>query len=273
MDTGLAGKTAIVTGATANIGRAIALALAIEGMRVAVIGRDHVKGHEIATEARERGAADAIFITTDLTDRAAVEAMTAEVLRRWDTVDVLVNNVGGNTHPFTLFAESDPATWQSDIDLNLRTTLLCSRSLLPHMIARKSGRIINIGSTAGEVGDYGLALYSAAKGAVHAFTRVLAREVGEHNITVNCVAPYGTMPEDPVRDTSSGSRFHPTRGLLTRQMALRAPSFSGKLGRKGVLPRNLVKPTEVAAAVVYLASNCADFVTGQIHFIEGGTLL
>jgi 2-hydroxycyclohexanecarboxyl-CoA dehydrogenase len=273
MDTGLSGKTAIVTGATANIGRGIALALAAEGVRLVAVGRDREKGEEVAALARERGAIEAIFLAADVTDRRAVTGLVADVVQRYAAIDVLVNNVGGNTTPWVLFADSDPDTWQRDIDLNLKSMLLCAHAVLPHMMARKSGRIINIGSTAGEVGDYMLGVYSATKGAVHAFTRVLAREVGEHNITVNCVAPYGTFPEDMARETSRGSRFHPQTGLIARDVALRRPELAARMVRNGVLPRKFARPPEVGAAVVYLASEIAGFVTGQIQFVDGGTLL
>ena len=95
------------------------------------------------------------------------------------------------------FADSDPASWAGDIDLNLGTVLRMTHAVLPGMIARKAGAIVNIGSTAGIVGDYMLPVYSAAKAAVHGFTKVLAKEVGQHGIRVNCVAPYGTVSSDP----------------------------------------------------------------------------
>lgn len=170
MKTGLTGKVVVVTGATANIGRVIALGFAEEGARLALVGRDRVKGEEIAQLAREAGAADVLFHAADITDRKAVKAMFSDVGQRLRPDDVLVNNVGGNTGKFELFADSDPDDWQADIDLNFKTTLYCTHAALPHMLTRKSGRIISIGSTAGEVGDYMLGPGSARPGRLSAFT-------------------------------------------------------------------------------------------------------
>ncbi|GIX29674.1 MAG: dehydrogenase [Porticoccaceae bacterium] len=270
MDTGLRDRVVLVTGATANIGRAILLAFAAEGARVVGVGRDEEAGARLEARAREAGAAQARFVRADLLEPDTPRNVLAAA-EELGPLAVLVNNLGGNVG-FGVFAQSDPATWQADLELNLLTTLRMTRAALPGMIERRAGRIVNIGSTAGIVGDYGLPLYSVAKGAVHAFTRVLAREVGEYGITVNCVAPYGTLAEDP-EAFSRGSRFHPERGFFRRVLASSPPEERARRARRGVLPRELARPEEVAAAVVYLASDQAAFVTGRILTVDGGTLL
>src|SRR3546814_15934050 len=118
--------------------------------------------------------------------------MVRAVADRFGSIDVLVNNVGGNVD-FGPFVESRRDQWRAEIDLNLITTFDCTQNVLPNMIERGSGRIINIGSTAGIVGDPLLAIYSATKGAIPAFTKVLAKEVGRHGIHVKAMTPYGTM--------------------------------------------------------------------------------
>jgi len=154
------------------------------------------------------------------------------------------------------------------------TTLRMTHAVLKGMTARGAGRIINIGSTAGLVGDYMLPVYSAAKGAVHGFTRVLAKEVGQRGITVNCVAPYGTIADDP-EAFSRGSRFNRDTGFYATTTLFHNldEAENAKRRRTGVLARSIAKPEEVASAVVYLASERAGFVTGQIFQVDGGSLL
>jgi 2-hydroxycyclohexanecarboxyl-CoA dehydrogenase len=270
VDLGLSGKAVIVTGATANIGRAIALDFAAEGAHVVAVGRDEAAGARLVAQARQRGNGSILFYRADMLDRAS-PARILDAAAALGPLQILVNNVGGNVAA-GFFVDSNPDSWQGDIDITLMTTLRMTHAVLPGMIARQAGRIINIGSTAGLVGDYMLPVYSAAKSAVHGFTRVLAKEVGQHGITVNCVAPYGTLSSDPAA-FSSGSRFNPQAGFLLKAFRDIAPEDALKRRRTGPLKRQLAIPEEVSAAVLYLASKQAEFVTGQILPIDGGTLL
>ncbi len=270
MDTGLTGRTVVVTGATANIGRAIALAFAAEGSNIVVVGRDDVQGPRVCEQSMERGAKDTLWLAADVTDRAQVLAMAEAAHGRFGAVDVLVNNVGGSVD-VDPFVKSDPATWDRDIALTIGSTLNCTHAILPGMIERSHGRIINLGSTSGIVGDPNMAVYSAMKGAVHAFTKVLAKEVGRYGITVNAIAPYGTLPDDPEHDVSSGSRFHP-QGMFA-QLLVTKGEIMGAIARKTVMERQFAKPPEIGAAAVYLASDAAAFVTAQVLCVDGGTVI
>jgi 2-hydroxycyclohexanecarboxyl-CoA dehydrogenase len=271
VQTGLAGKVVIVTAATANIGRGIALAFAAEGARVVITGRDPLAGERVAKLARDAGAADVLWRPADLTVHDEVAGLVADSLAAFGEVDVLVNTVGGNV-AVTPFASSTPEQWQADLELNLMTMFRCTHQVLPTMLARASGRIINIGSTAGFIGDRHLAVYSAAKGGVHAFTRVLALELGMSGITVNAIAPYGTRSDDPYSDMSTGSRMHPEYGVFPRAMR-EDPERLLAIGRKTALPRSYARPPEIGAAAVYLASDQAAFVTGHTLQVDGGVCL
>lgn len=267
LETGLAGRTVVVTGANANIGRGIALAFAAEGANVVVVGRDRIQGAKVCDLLLERGASGVLWQACDVTVRDEVNAMAVAVGERFGGIDVLVNCVGGNVG-MNAFAESDPQTWQRDIDLTFVSTLNCTHAVLPSMIERRHGRIINIGSTSGIVGDPLLAVYSAMKGAVHAFTTVLAKEVGAHGVTVNTVAPYSTFPEGD-EAISTGSRWHPN-GVFANLMVDRAEELMS-IARRTVLERQFAYPSEIGAATVYLASDAAAFITGQTLSIDGGT--
>ena len=270
MDLGLQGKVAIVTAATANIGRGIALELAAEGMKLLVTGRDPEAGARVVDLAKQRGAADAVFIAADMLDHASPARILAEA-EKLGPVDLLVNNLGGNVDQ-GFFVDSDPNKWAQDMDLNFGTVLRMTQPVLKGMIARKRGAIVNVGSTAGLVGDYMLPVYSAMKGAVHSFTVVLAKEVGQHGVRVNAIAPYATFATTPDA-FSKGSRFHPESGIFASQGDSINEEDRAIRQRRTFVGRPFATPEELAAVVALLASDRASFVTGQVWPVDGGSLM
>lgn len=272
MDTGLAGKVVLVTGATTNIGRGIARSFAAEGARVIIAGRDAAAGAEVVAEAKSLGAQDAMFIAADLLEPDAAAALVAQAVARLGPIDVLVNNLGGSA-AITEFVNSTEEQWRYDLDINVMTMLRMTRAVLPGMVAQgQGGRIVNIASTAGLIGDAFLASYSAAKAAMYGFTATLAMEVGRHNITVNAVAPYGTQPSNPAERQSSGSRFNPATGMFANPSP-ETLDLARLISRRTVLPRGHAYTDEIGGAAVYLASRQAAFITGQTISVEGGVRL
>jgi 2-hydroxycyclohexanecarboxyl-CoA dehydrogenase len=211
-------------------------------------------------------------------DPGQIEHMVRRTVEEFGAVDVLVNNVGGHVDAQP-FWKTTREQCQREIDLTLTSTLDCTRAVLPGMIDRRSGRIVNIGSTSGIIGDTWLSPYSAAKGAVHTFTKVLAKEVGRYGITVNTVAPRGTSPEDPAEELSAGSRWQPGTGLREARDAAFAAvgvvpdSQRTKTVVAAALGRDRLRPAEVGSAAVFLAAESSCFITGQTLVIDGGMLL
>jgi 2-hydroxycyclohexanecarboxyl-CoA dehydrogenase len=275
MDTELAGKSVIVTGGNANIGRGIVLAFAAEGANVVIAARDETAGRTAERAALEAGAQHALWVQTDVLEREQIGRLVARTADAFGAVDVLVNNVGGHVD-VKPFWETTPEQVQAELDLTLRTTLDCTRAVLPGMIERRSGRVVNIGSTSGIVGDPFMAPYSAAKGAVHAFTKVLAKEVGRHGITINAVAPFATRPVDPATELSRGSRWQPATGLDEKRITVWAEAGLSSRDKTVVgehLGRWHLLPSEVGAAAVFLAAGCSRFITGQVLVLDGGVTL
>jgi 3-oxoacyl-[acyl-carrier protein] reductase len=243
----LADRVALVTGASSGIGRAIALHLADQGARVAVNHKDAPEAAEAVVAEIRRLGGEAAAIAADVTDRDAVQALVAGAERELGPVDVLVNNVGGliERRPF---AQLDDALWDRIQDLNLKSAYMCAQAVLPGMLARKHGQIVNISSIAAETGaPDGSIPYAAAKAGLNALTVGLARELAPHGIRVNAVSP-GLI----------ATPFHAgnERGFSQRIAAI-------PLGRIG-------EPEEVARVVGYLLSDAAAFITGQVWTVAGG---
>jgi 2-hydroxycyclohexanecarboxyl-CoA dehydrogenase len=247
----LEGRTAVVTGGAQGIGRAIALGLGEEGCRVAVADVDSSRAALTARDVEALGV-EAVAVTVDLTRKDEIAAAVEKVLARFGRIDILVNNAGWDR--MGLFVESDEETWDRILALNFRAMLHVCKAVLPPMIERGCGRIVNVASDAGRVGSSGEAVYSGSKGAVIAFSKALAREVARHGITVNVVCPglIETGLLQSLRDSS-----------VQNAKILEAVARAIPLGRVGV-------PADVTGAVVYFASPAAGYVTGQTLSVSGG---
>ena len=240
-----ANKTAVVTGAGSGIGRATAQALAREGAQVIVADIDPAGGEATASAIRQQGG-QATFMPVDMTDAASIAGFAAAVQASSGTVDVLVNAAGwGRTAPFV---DGTPEFWNKLVALNFVGPMLLTKALLPAMIERASGRIVNIASDAGRVGSLGETVYAGAKGGLIAFTKSLARETARYQINVNCVCPG--PPDTPL-------------------MAA-VPDKVKEALIKAIPLRRLGKPEEVAEAVLFFASDRAAYVTGQVLSVSGG---
>lgn len=246
---GLATRVAVVTGAGGGIGEAIVRRLAEEGVRVALADVDLAAA---ATVAARVPTGDLWPMQVDVTSENDLAHMVAELCRRWERIDILVNNAGRTR--VGPFLSSHEEHWEELFRIDVFGVLRASRAVLPIMQAQHWGRIINIASDAARVGLAGQAVYAAAKGAVLAFTKSLAREVAADGVLVNAVSP------GPVNTP-------PLRRLLERQ-----PELARQLEREIPLGR-VAEPDEVAATVAFLASDDACYLTGQVISVNGGWVM
>lgn len=239
-------KRVIITGGTRGIGQETALAFAARGARVAVT---YSGDEQSASRTRERLAdcgAEHLIIQADVRDKACVDAMAAQVMERWSGIDILVNNAGVHRDKLLMFlSEQD---WDQVVDTNLRGTFLCAQAVLKPMIAQRWGRIVNLASPSGITGRAGQANYSASKGGIIAFTKTLSKELARIGITVNAVSPG-------VIQTS-----------LTEKLD---PQLKADL-KKQIPMERFGEPREVAAMILFLASEAATYVTGQVISVDGG---
>jgi 2-hydroxycyclohexanecarboxyl-CoA dehydrogenase len=238
-------QLAVVTGAASGIGRATAHALAALGAHVVVADIDRDGGEKTVAALHEHGTRGE-FLPIDMTDPASIAAFADALHARHRAVDVLVNGAGwGRTAPFW---EGTPEFWQKLVALNLVGPMTLAKALLPPMLERKQGRIVNIASDAGRVGSLGETVYSAAKGGLIAFTKSLARETARHGINVNCVCPGPT--ETP---------------LLAA-----VPEGHLEAFKKAIPLRRFGRPAEIADAVAFFAGPRASYITGQVLSVSGG---
>jgi len=241
-------RVAIVTGSGSGIGRAIALAMTREGARVAVVDLNEVGAQETVKEIQKEGG-QAHPYRADITKKAQIDAMVADVIKRWGTVHVLVNNAGWDkAEPFI---QSTEETWDKVLAINLKGPIICTRAVLDEMIRNGYGKIVSIASDAGRVGSTGEAVYSGAKGGIIAFTKTIAREMARHRINVNCICPGPT--ETPLFATVKAE--HPKLAESLKRVI--------PLGRLG-------QPEDIPPAVIFLASEDAGFITGQTLSVSGG---
>jgi NAD(P)-dependent dehydrogenase (short-subunit alcohol dehydrogenase family) len=248
----LDGRVAILTGGAKGIGRHYAQRLAAEGARLMIA--DIADGKEVAADiARKHGANSAASAVTDVSDEGAVKALVAATMERFGKIDILVNNAALFA-PLAeqKFTDIDVALWDRVMAINIRGVFLMAKHVAPHMIAQKYGKIINISSGTVARGIPMFAHYVTSKGAVTAFTRSISRELGEHNICVNNLAPGFTL-SDSVINENPGHLEHSRQPSLVRR-ALKRDEY----------------PEDLLGALVFLASADSDFVTGQTIAVDGG---
>lgn len=247
----LAGRTVIVTGGGGGIGGATSRRFAAAGAKVAVLDMNLEAAQHVAADI-SAGAGSATAFRCDITDRASVDAAITAVEAQLGPIDVLVNNAGWDV--FKPFTQTVPAEWDKLIAINLTGALHMHHAVLPRMAARKAGRIVNVASDAARVGSSGEAVYAACKGGLVALSKTLAREHARQGITVNVVCPGPT-------DTALLAGV--AEGAANPEKLMEAFTRAIPLGRIG-------QPDDLAGAIVFLASDDAAFITGQVLSVSGG---
>jgi len=241
----LTGKNALVTGSTRGIGRAIAEAFAQSGARVAVVGRDLQRAEEAASAVGNNAAGFA----ADVGDTAAIAKLVGDVEKAFGSIDILVNNAGITRDNLVMRLKDED--WDAVQNANLRGAFAAIRAVSRGMMKKRSGRIINIASIVGLIGNKGQANYAASKAGLIALTKSVAKELGSRNILVNAVAPGFIETEMTAAMTQEA------RDALGQQIAL----------------ERLGSVQDVAAMVAFLASDLASYITGQVFVVDGGMVM
>jgi NAD(P)-dependent dehydrogenase (short-subunit alcohol dehydrogenase family) len=247
----LAGKVAIVTGGGSGIGEATVRLFAQEGARIVFLDAVADAGAAVEAAVRREGG-EVAFVPGDVSRADDVRRLVATALEHYGRVDVLFNNAGYNLHrPVTEVTEDE---WNRLLAVNLGGVFLCAREVLPHMIAGGGGSIVNNASSLGLIGFPKVPAYSASKGAIIALTRQMALDYGPHQVRVNCVCPGPTLTPRIERDVASGAISPDVLERMTADILL------GRMGQ----------PSEIAQAVLFLASDDASFITGVALSVDGG---
>ena len=245
MNIDLAGKNALVTGSTRGIGRAVAEALAEAGARVAVVGRDREKASRLAGEIGK----GATGFACDVSDTASVTQLIADVEKEFGGIDILVNNAGITRDNLVMRLKDED--WDDVQNANLRGAFAAIRAAARGMMKKRAGRIINMASVVGLMGNKGQANYAASKAGLIALTKSIAKELGSRNILVNAIAP----------------------GYIETEMT-DAMTPEARAALSGMIPlERLGKTSDIASAVVFLASDHASYITGQVLVIDGGMVM
>ena len=245
-DSGLAGKVALVTGGSRGIGRAIVERFAGDDVDVVFFYRGNAEAARAVVDAVATAGGKAEAMQVDVADSAAVTAAVETVIAGRGRIDILVNNAGVVRD--NLLAMLEDADIRAVLDTNVGGAFNVTRAVVPHMISKRAGRIINLSSVAGEKGGRGQANYAASKGAINAFTRAMAVELASRKITVNCVAP----------------------GVIETEMSQQVRELAGDEVKARILLRRYGQVQDVAHAVWFLASRFADYITGEVLHVDGG---
>jgi 3-oxoacyl-[acyl-carrier protein] reductase len=244
MDLGIAGRTALVTGASTGIGRAVALALAGEGVRVAIVARRRNLLEEVSAEIQAKKQPAPVIIECDFMQTDAPEKISQAALKGLGSVEILVNNAGGSRR-FTL--EASEEQWEEALTLNFTRQRQLTHKLLPQMMARDWGRIVNV---TGKSEPEGINGAFCAKAAMHSWAKGLSREVGKHGITVNSVPPGRIISEQILRNYS--------------------PEFRKKESEEDIPVGEYGQPEDLANLVCFLVSPRARYITGAVIPVDGG---